>query len=328
MSETRPKHKTYSPEEIAAVRQRLAALREAEDLSYRAIGAESGVPAGTISGWLVNKYAGDNGNIAARVERWLANRAERAKVRAAVPQGPGFVETETAEQIMQVLGYAQSLPDIVTITGGAGVGKTSAVCEYTRRGTNVFKTVLDPSVNTVRGLLGKLATACGVFEASHLTYRITEGVMRRLQGAQALLVLDEAQHLRPEQLDTLRAFHDQARCGIALVGNETVVGTIDGEGRQRKSEFAQLHSRVGMRMRVARPRSADTLALLAAWNIEAEDVRQQMRAIARLPGGLRNVERTIGLARLLASREGEPLNVDHVRAAYQQRAGQPLPEAA
>ena len=326
MSESRSKHKPYAPEELAAIRQRLAELREAEDLSYRAIATESGIPQGTISGWLVDKYAGDNHAVASRVERWLESRAERAKVRSAVPAGPHFVPTETAQQIMQVLGYAQHLPDMVTITGTAGVGKSSALCEYTRRGTNVFKIVADPSLNTIRGLLGSLAGAAGVFEASHLTYRITDAIMRRLRGAQALIIVDEGQHLTPAQLDQLRAFHDQAGCGIALAGNEGVVGKI--QGRNGSSEYAQLTSRVGMRLKLPKARSGDVAALLDAWSVEDEEVRRHLRALARLPGALRNMDRTLRLAKLVAAAEGRPLAVEDVRAAYQQRAGQALPEAA
>ena len=78
-------------------------LSDHPDIQLVAIATESGIPQGTISGWLVDKYAGDNHAVASRVERWLESRAERAKVRSAVPAGPHFVPTETAQQIMQVL---------------------------------------------------------------------------------------------------------------------------------------------------------------------------------------------------------------------------------
>lgn len=318
--------RVWSEAEQEALRQRIAELIRTEDLTQKQVSAESGIPYGTLTPFLGGTYAGDGSRVCEKLSRWLAARDRRAGA-ALPPPSAQFVATPTARAIHDVLAHAQDLPDMVTITGAPGTGKSSAICAYVRANPNVHKLVAEPALNTVRSLLQALASLLGVYDLGS-QHRISRTIARRLTGARALLIVDEAQHLTSSMLDQLRTFHDQCPVGIALVGNEAVIGRL--EGGRRSAEFAQLYSRVGMRLRVgrsARAVLADAEALLEAWGVP-EEVRPRLRAIARQPGALRAARKTWTIAQLVARVEERGVTDADITLAWERLAAQPVAEAA
>jgi DNA transposition AAA+ family ATPase len=314
----------WSREEQDALRGRVDVLLREEDITRRQMAAESGIAYGTLTPWLGGTYAGDGSNVASRVQIWMEARAKRQAVRP-VLVGPRFVATPTAEAILNVLSHAQHMPDMVVITGAPGTGKTSAACQYTRSNPNVWKLVADPSLNTVRALLGALAGLLNTYDQGS-QYRISASIRNKLLNTGGLIVVDEAQHLNSAMLDQLRAFHDQCGVGIALLGNEAVVGKL--EGGRKSAEYAQLYSRVGMRLKRPKPLKGDVEALLDAWGVEASDVREQLRAVARYAGGLRNLQKCHRLATMIAQNEGRTLAVEDIRLAWERLGAMPAAAAA
>ena len=141
-------------------------------------------------------------------------------------------------------------------------------------------------------------------------------VVRKLVNLQALLIVDEAQHLSSQALDQLRAFHDLAQCGIALLGNHSIFRRL--EGGTRSADYAQLFSRVGMRLDRKKPHSDDIEALLDGWAIEDKSVRRVARAVARRPGALRAMTKVLRQAHLRANADGGPVSEAHMIAAARQ----------
>ncbi len=316
----------YSQEEQQLLRTRLLEHRSSKDLRWKDIAAESGVPMGTISAWAGGTYQGEGSPIAEKAERYLASTEKREAVRAIAPD-LGFVLTPSAQDFMALLNRAQHMPDISVLTGAPGVGKTRAACEYKRRNPNVFKIVAEPSLSTIPALLGSIAHELRVTEVGRQD-RIARLIKQRLIGTRALIIVDEAQHLTTEMLDQLRAFHDQAEIGIALVGNSAVIGRL--EGGRRSQEYAQLYSRVGMRLNRREAKKADVDALLDAWGVEEKGVRLALRAVAKQGGALRSCNKAFLLAQMIAANEGRALSAEDVQLAYGQISDQrvPLREAA
>lgn len=320
-----PKNIKLSEAEQDAIREQVKEVIRTEDITRRQVASESGIPYGTLTPFLGGTYAGDGSRIAHALTIWMSSRAKRQAVRAAVAPAPRFVPTPTSADIMRVLAHGQHMPDMVVIIGAPGTGKSSAACEYTRTNPNVWKLVADPSINSVRSLLGALAHLVGAYDV-HSQYRISRSIMQRFQGSGGLLIIDEAQHLSSAMLDQLRAFHDQAGVGIALVGNEAVVSRL--EGGRKASEYAQLYSRVGMRLKRPKPKAGDAEALLDAWGVESGEARDQLRGVSRLPGGLRNLNKCWRLAQMVAANEGRQLEAADVQMAWKQLSTQPIGEAA
>jgi DNA transposition AAA+ family ATPase len=285
-------------------------------MSATTIAREAGVAPGTWSMFMSGTYNGRNDAIAEKGKRWIASLADRDAARAIAPDAPSFQMTPTAKTMFETLAHAQHMPDLVVVAAAAGCGKTTAACAYTRRHPNVFKVVAEPCANGPRALLEDLARACGIMDrAGTALHRASRVLADRLRGTQALVIVDEAQHLTTVAIDQLRTLHDKAEIGVALVGNETVLSRIEGAGRS--SEFAQLFSRVGMRLKRARPMKGDIDALVDAWNIEEPAQRSLLHAIARKPGALRGMTKTLRVAHMLAASERRAVTADDIRLAWE-----------
>jgi DNA transposition AAA+ family ATPase len=155
----------------------------------------------------------------------------------------------------------------------------------------------EPAWNTPRMLLDCVAQALAITE-KYSAQKVSRAIVDRLRFTGGLLIVDEANHLSSASIDQLRTFHDLAEIGIALVGNATVYSRLEGEGR--KPQFAQLFSRIGMRLSHARPHDRDIDLLLDAWGIETAPERELLGIIARQPGALRIMNKTLRMALLTA----------------------------
>lgn len=306
--------RTFTAEEQADLRKRCRQIMEVEGKTQKALATESGVKYGTFTGWLADTYQGNNDWVAGDVAIWLESREANKRARMQVPTAPAYVETKSAETFVGLLRYAQVMPDIAVIAGGAGIGKTTVAQHYRETNPNVVMVSIDPSTRSNYTMLGELIEEMGLPEKVQTKY--FRAIGRKLQGAQALIIVDEAQHLDVAALEQLRAFHDKFGIGVALVGNESVYSRI--EGGKRSAQFAQLFSRIGFRVTQAQPAGPDICALLAAWGVTDREELHFCKAIASKPGALRVMTKTLQVASLQAAGAEEERGIKHIKAAYTQ----------
>ena len=305
-----------TPEEVEAVRAEIRGIIQAEGIPATQIAREAGIAYGTFSSWLGGTYAGRNDRIAAEARKWQATRQVRAETQAMAPAAPRFVATPSAELYLALFARAQHLPDFAVLVGLPGTGKSSAACHYTRNTPNVFKVMANPMMGSPRSVLDEIGRLTGTGGAGGLTpHALQRAIVQKLRGIGALIMVDEAQFLRSEALDQLRTLHDEAEVGLVLIGNPSIFGRL--EGGSRSAEFAQLFSRVGLRHLRKEATKGDVDALLDAWGLQDEPARKMLHAIARKPGALRGMTKTLKLAHMLAAAEhaGTP-GEQHIREAY------------
>ncbi|MBF0306948.1 MAG: AAA family ATPase, partial [Alphaproteobacteria bacterium] len=299
-----------------ALRAQARSVIARENLTKTDAARQAGVAYTTFAAWLEGKYNGNNGRVTEDVAKWLSAREVRKIMTAAMVKAPGFRMTPTAERILAILQYAHTAPDISVIACGAGVGKTTACEHYAKNVPNVWMATMDPSTAGVSTMLRELCHAMDVTERS--ATELARAVGRKIQGKEGLLIVDEAQHLSTAALDLLRSLHDRWSLGIALVGNEAVYSRLDGEGR--KAQFAQLFSRVGMRMTQSQPAKGDIAEMIGAWGITDPDEIAFLEQIAAKPGALRGLTKTLSLASTLANGAVEPRGLKHIRMAWSRRS--------
>lgn len=302
----------YTEEVQAELRARVAALVEGGK-TQADCAKEAGIAYGTFTGWYRATYAGNNEKVAADVDRWLKAREERTRAGATMPQAPGFTPTSTTGKIISILQYAQIAPDIAVIAGDAGTSKTSSCEEYCRTTPHAYMATMDPSCSSANAMLMEICQVVGVTEK--LSTRLARALGEQLKGRSALLIIDEAQHLTIQALEQLRSLHDKHGVGVALVGNVSIYSRLDGG---RTAQFAQLFSRVGMRLTKTKPSKGDVQALSDAWGITGSAEQQFLQGIAAKPGALRQMTKTIRLACVLAA--GGEVAVEHLRTAYSRLA--------
>ena len=317
-----------SPASAAAGDEQLRDQARAEldvyGLSQALAAREIGISGSALSQWLAGKYGGDQAAVAERVQSWLAARAERAVLSESLPKPPGWIETPTAARIDAALSYAQLTGDIAIVYGGAGLGKTMTARHYAAKRPNAWIATMTPATQALSPCLERVLEACGVRASTERAVQLEAALRTKVDGSRGLLIVDEAQHLGLRALEALRGLHDTTLCGLALLGNELIYTRITG-GR-RAAEFAQLFSRVGKRVRLTQVDKGDVAALLDGWGAKlsgGRELRAAAVAIARTPGGLRGLTKSLRLASLYA--EGAPVEARHVRAAWRELGGDAVP---
>jgi len=297
----------------------LNALIDRGDVTKAEVAKLIGYDRSTIGRFLDGKYTGSNNRVSAAVLKFLDTRASQAHIGAQLPPVPGFIETPTAQAIYDKLTYAHIAGVIACIYGGAGVGKTATIRRYVDTQAGVYHITVTPANARPQALLAVIAARLGL-RSSSAAYLLEQSIHERLAGTRTLLVIDEAQHLCPRALESIRSIHDATGIGIALAGNEIVYGRMTGG--DRSVGFAQLFSRIATRKRLGYPSRGDIDALLDAWGL-AEDARKYCRDIGRRPGALRGLTNTLRLASMYAQGRGDSaIELQHVKAAWKEHGSE------
>lgn len=293
---------------------RVRGLIEAGEITQSRLAKESGVSQTTLSQVLSGTYSADPARIMEKLAAWLSAREERAATQ--LPKAAGYVDTPTAKRVLATLAYAQMAADVSVVYGAAGVGKTMAINEYARTRPAVWVATMTPGHAGVTACLEEVAQAVGLKDAPQSPARIHRELVARLSGTGGLLVIDEAQHLSVAALDALRALHDAAEVGLALVGNDLVYTRMTGGSRA--AYLDRLFSRIGKRLSIRRAQDADIEAVARACGGEAW---REVMDIGRQPGALRSVVKVLRLAKMMAQAAGETLASAHVAAARRDLEG-------
>lgn len=289
-----------------------AVMAREKRLSQQIVAKEAGISPATLNQWLAGKYQGDNEGIDAKLRIWLDADMARRAAGSAMPVAPSFVSTPTSARVLGALGYAQMAGDIAVSYGNAGVGKTTS-CEYYRDSSpNVWIATMDSSTAGLVTCLQEISETLGL-DTGGGARAMVKRIQKRVRDTHGLLIIDEAQHLGVQALDQVRAIHDATGIGIALVGNEGVFTRMAG-GRNAQ-QLDRLYSRVGKRLRLLQSTEADIVALIKAWGIVDTKCHRTLISIARGPGALRTLTKTLRLASMYAAAEGRTVCCEDVRAA-------------
>lgn len=230
-----------------------------------------------------------------------------------------WVSTPTAERVIAGLRYAQFTRDIVVIYGGAGLGKSHCVRHYRRITPSVFHVELSPATGSLTASLQEVCRVLDLRIYSKQVAYMHRSICTRLRGSSALLVIDEAQELNMQALDQVRCIHDQAKIGIALVGNEQVYAQI--AGANRAAYLDRLYSRIGKRIHLPRAVPGDAVALIDAWGIAEPNCRARLAQIGGRPGALRVLGKVVRLAGVYAQGEGREIGLEDVDCAWADLGG-------
>jgi len=308
----RPNKPEYTPEQIDALRERLRLHKQSSGESWQKLAQQIGVPECTLSQWVPGTYNGgkiyEKHDIAAAVDRYFRSIEERDELTAALPVAPGFQMTTSAQRMMTCLALAQ-LGDITMISTPPGCGKTMVLEQYRETRSNVFLATISKSTGAVMPVLARVLKAMGVPDAKGSPYALTTMIIDKVRGIQAVILIDEAQHLTEQSFEELRAIHDATGCGVVFSGDDKLPPLL--------KQHAQLHSRIGARHVQKRPEAEDVALVASAWGLNGKAELSEFHAIAQKPGGLRRASKTMVLAARAAA--GQPVTVTDIRDAHAQR---------
>jgi len=297
------------------VREQIGEILADGSVTQAQICRESGVSSGILSPWLQEKYRGDSRAVESRLRTWLDARARKQQVASALPIAPPWLETPSAQRIGAVLAYAQMAGDIGCIYGGAGMGKTVTLRAYAEQNPNVWVVEMHAATAAVASALEEIAEAVGLRGLPSRAVRLHREIVKKLRGSEGLLIIDEAQHLRTNAIEAIRALHDATGVGLVLCGNEQVYARLTGGSRE--ATFAQLFSRLGKRLHLAKINKADVITLAEHYRVTGKAEQALLLDIASKPGALRGVVKVLRLAGMFAAGSGSTkVGCEHIRAAW------------
>lgn len=286
---------------------------EADGLSNAAASRQIGVSPTTLSTWLRGVYRGDSEAVADKVRRWLDTRADASRRGVGGAGLDRHAETGAYGEVSAALAYAQANGDVVLVHGPSGRGKTWAARRHVREWAGGHYLSVTGATVTLAGLLSRVAEAVGAGGRHGSALEAETAIVARLARRQALLVVDEAHHLRSQLLDELRCLRDLADCGLALVGDDTIRLTL--------ARCPQVVGRIGLRVDLRAQSAADAHEIAAGvlGRRPAAGEVKALNAAATGPGGLHAVRRLMARAWLLSrADEREAITADDLVAAAEQ----------
>ncbi|KEG17069.1 AAA family ATPase [Bartonella bacilliformis] len=287
------------------------------DWSKAEVARRIGMPDGTFSQWYAGNYAGQLGKQNVKVQQWVEALKETAGLLELIPEKPSFQRNRIAHEIIDTLTLAQSTGDMVMITLDAGNGKTETCRHYRATRPHVYLVTASPHTRSVYGILNDMAVELDVVECNPA--RLTRAIGKKLErvGSGTLLIIDEAQNLTDEAINQLRHFVDINGTGLALVGNDEISGRL--VHRQNGPFYAQIKSRLAMHLKRRKPYNEDIAARIHDWGIEDPGAIKFLTGIGLKAGALRQIDKTMMLARMAALGDGCEVTLKHVKAAWKNR---------
>ena len=277
--------------------------------SQRELANEIGMPQSVLSKWLQVTW---QTNWMRQLDRLALWQQHRLQGQTLAPNEPVWVETPTGRGIRDALAFAQLEPTISMVYGASGVGKTTAIQRYASEGRNVWTVTVSPTKTALEAALRAVAEAVGLRGLVGGADQLSRDITARLYGSRGLLIVDEAQSLSDLALEELRSIHDACGVGICLSGNEKTYTRMTGG--HRAVAFAQLGSRLGLRLQLLAVQREDVDALVDAWAIKGHEERQFLRVIGE-GEGLHILTKVLRNASRTADAAGTQVGIQQIRAA-------------
>jgi DNA transposition AAA+ family ATPase len=218
-----------------------------------------------------------------------------------------FVYTETARDILRSVELVRTLPGtaMTMITGEPGVGKTQALQH--RCASEGFDAVY---LSIANGEGKPTAIATNLLrmyrtEANGMSLSAMRDTLAQYIGRGRLLVLDEAQYLDPNGAEWVRALAEDGGFDLILSGDLALRALV--------ARIPQLYSRMIRPVVVKTVTRADVAAMVEGTALATTKAIDALHAVARMKGGLRNVENVTRITGLFAG--GDRPTVDHLKAA-------------
>lgn len=296
----------------AAVRSAVQKEMQEAGMTQAQVSKETGINQARLNQWLKGSYKGNTRKIDEEMAKWLESRRARAASANQLPSTPDFVEMPSAKRIRACFSYCQMAGDMGLVYGAAGVGKTETAEDYKKRTPSVWIATMSPDCRSAATALEEISDAVGVEHVSGAA-RMRRAVERRVKDTQGLLIIDDAQALGIEALDSIRSIHDRTGIGVVLCGNEQVFARMTGGNRA--AYLDRLYSRIGKRVQLRRPTKRDVEMLIDAWGVKGDTARGLLRKIGSGGGALRRINKVMRVASLFAAGTSKALGEEHIREA-------------
>ncbi|WP_067734461.1 AAA family ATPase [Novosphingobium naphthalenivorans] len=296
----------------------LKAHRAELGLSITDLSKRLGFPNGTLSNFVSEKgYAGRELPIAEAVQKYHAGLIARDTTFIDAPDVPGFFQSQTADEIINLLHWCRK-GKMVGGAIGSGCGKTTACKEFASRYPHVYVVNLLQSDGPPGPMHTAVLEVLGEENAAGQPSSLSRRIMKRLRTMHMpVLIFDEAQHLTVKSLEEIRGWQEHTGAGVAFFGDKRLHTLIfHGKG---KDDIPQFRRRIKMMPVRLQPYVHDVAMQAAAWGIEDRPMIVELQRLAQQPGGLGLASEVLQVAAMIASSEQKKMDIGHLKQAIADR---------
>ncbi len=151
--------------------------------------------------------------------------------------------------------YAYENNELTLLCGDAGAGKTTALKMYAEQNEYVVYISANASCRSSRAILTALLSELHL-DTTGLEPLMMARLIEYFKAKKRLLIVDEADHLVPRALQSLRHLNDEAKLGIVFSGNDKIHHQMYGRG---SLQYDQLRTRIASRVKVVNSYTLDEL---------------------------------------------------------------------
>lgn len=227
---------------MTETRNKLVNFIEKSGMSQVAIGNAIGKSATTVNRYLHDDYKDSRVEDLERdIESFLALQEEKSRN---AKHEVKFSQIGAAKQVFAVLSACHARCEYGLIFGRAGYGKTTALKAYAKHHVGVVL-VRSGVRYTAKDILSDICNKLGLDDTGHTT-GLARALLKKLINSGRLIIVDEADYMTLDALDTLRWLYDESdgTIGIVLVGMPRLFDNVVGKHRQLEQLFGRL-DRVG-----------------------------------------------------------------------------------
>lgn len=227
------KMKKANPELLEKVKKYL----ETSDVDQTTLAKRLGKSSTVISLYLNDKYNGDIEAFENDLRKYLHLSESKKKHKKLKLE---FEMTAAAADIIKLAKSTQYNGEIAICYGISGLGKTTALEYMKKHGSGII--LVDPDENaSPRAIMKQIADSLKL-DYDMLMEDFIANIVKKLKKSGYLIVVDEAENLKPDVFRTLRKIHDRCEttCGMLFVGTERLKNNL----LKRKGEFKYVLNRV------------------------------------------------------------------------------------
>lgn len=242
-----------------------------------------------------------------------------AKASEPVSDEFGFIRTETALDILRTLTLMQSVngPAVSMISGAPGIGKTETLLHYERANSqSALRISIPKGEGNPFHVSANILNLFNPYRRHDNDMTVRRNKIMRSLGPGRILLVDEAQNLfqrnkasctKGASFGWLVAACEEGGFDLVFCGDLTLSAIM--------LEFPHLQSRMRRPVLIHAAAAGDVAALAADHGFSEKVGIDLLAAVAKLTGGLRNVDNVLRMAAIFAGKE--KLTAAHLKAAIQ-----------
>jgi DNA transposition AAA+ family ATPase len=227
--------------------ERVRSFVKAQQLCHSQVSREVGINSTILAQVLAERFHGTTlDRHLARLHNWLELAARRADILGS----RSFVETSVAREILSVARVVCDTCKMGVVFGPAQIGKTmtlKAIVGLQSYGDPVLVRVTE-STKSPAAFMRSVCDAFDLITGGRTFDRVFLRAVKRLKGTRRMIMVDEAERLNYQALETLRDLHDETGCPVLLAGKPAVYSKLGFRSLGDYSEVTdQLASRLVIR---------------------------------------------------------------------------------